>query len=162
PTQRSFDRGNEMLIDLQVRNQSAGQRGLYARFIVKAFEHRLRTFREAFTFFVKLTQNFKTRSLLRFGTLNRNELFFCACDKLLMVSELLFVGLNICSATIDILLQELRICARTDQFLLDSTASRLCIPDCGVQTASIFLCRFTANFKSGNLVCQTCDSILDF
>src|SRR5205823_11092568 len=72
-TQRSCDRRNELRIDFQMRHEWTGNRLTKFVAIVQTFEDSLRTFSQAFAFFIELTQNVQPRSFLRERPLDRGK-----------------------------------------------------------------------------------------
>ena len=74
--QRGFDRRNEFSIDIKMRNKRAGNRVAKFFAIVHALENSLRALREAFAFFIELTQNLQPRSLLGERPLEGGEILF--------------------------------------------------------------------------------------
>src|SRR5205814_9348314 len=123
--QRNFDRRDEILIYIEICNQSAGERSLDSRLVMQPFEHSLRPLRETFALLVKLTQNFKARFFFRPATLNCGELFFHACHKLLVLSQLLAASLNSCSPMIEFEVLGRR--AYSGDLVLDASASAFCV-----------------------------------
>src|ERR1043166_7331509 len=117
---------------------------------MQALQDSLRTLSETRAFFVKLTQNFKTRFFFCLAALDVCELFLCAGDQLLMLSCLLFASLNSGSTMIDFALKILGRRACGGRLLLEPGAGGFYVGNGGIQTAAILLCRFAADFESGN------------
>ena len=82
-------------IDIEIRNQSSGQSGLDPRGIIEAFEHRLRTLRETFTFFIELMQNFQARFFFRQRAFEFGQAFFNFGETLLLFAQCFFTGLGL-------------------------------------------------------------------
>src|SRR5262245_36565601 len=99
---------------------------------MQAFEHSLRAFCKTFALRVKLTQNFKARFFFCLPTLNNGELFVHACDKLLMLSQLLAESLNSGSTMIEFVLQVLGRCAYSGDLVPESGAGGLYVRNCGI------------------------------
>ena len=74
--QRGFDRLNEFWINIELRNERTGNRVPEFFGTVDALEQSLRTFGEAFTFFVQLTQHVQARSLFGECAMERGKILF--------------------------------------------------------------------------------------
>ena len=74
--QRSFDRLNEFWINIELCNERTGNRVPEFFRTVDALEQSLRTFGEAFTFFIQLTQHVEARSLFGECAMERGKILF--------------------------------------------------------------------------------------
>ncbi len=74
--QRGFDRLDEFWINIELRNERTGNRVPEFFGTVDALEQSLRTFGEAFTFFVQLTQHVQARSLFGECAMERGKILF--------------------------------------------------------------------------------------
>ena len=74
--QRGFDRLNEFWINIELRNERTGNRVPEFFGTVDALEQSLRTFGEAFTFFIQLTQHVQARSLFGECAMERGKILF--------------------------------------------------------------------------------------
>ncbi|KAF5406809.1 MAG: hypothetical protein Udaeo2_31050 [Candidatus Udaeobacter sp.] len=99
---------------------------------MQAFEHSLRPLRKTFALVVKLTQNFKPRFFFCLPALNCGELFLHACDKLLVLSQLLAASLNSGSTMIEFVLQVLGRRTYSGDLVLESGAGGLYVRNCGI------------------------------
>ena len=96
---------------------------------MKSFEHGLRTLPKTFAFFVKLTQNFEARFLLCLASFACSEFFLQACDKLLMLSQLLIASLKNGMMMIKVFVEFRGRFACGGDLLLDSRAPRFDVGD---------------------------------
>src|SRR6476620_8836782 len=90
--QRGFDRLDEFWINIELRNERTGNRVPEFCGAVDALEQSLRTFREAFAFFIQLTQHVQARSLFSECAMERGKILFRLRDQFLLFAK---AGLDI-------------------------------------------------------------------
>ena len=85
-----FERGNEFRIDIQARDECAGDRRPDPLRVVEALQDSLGALLQAFAFFRHLTQDIEARLFFRARPFQSRNFFLGCCDRRLAPMELLF------------------------------------------------------------------------
>src|SRR4029450_4725359 len=150
--QRGFDRVNEFWINIELRNERTGNRVPEFFRTVDALEEGLRTFGEAFTLFVKLTQHFEARSLFGEGAMERGKLLFGLSEEFLLFAN---AGLDIDR------LSAIRF--QRDSELPDEFIARFGQRfDLSTELFDLCVSQFAARFGSGEFLFERRDSAFGF